>query len=66
MTTALKIRMMMNSRDLSIKDLSIKSGIPYMTVWQSLNNGNEPSYKNFVKMARACGYKVEVKNEQSS
>jgi len=62
MTTADKIRMMMEFKDLSIKELSIESGIPYMTVWQSLNNGNEPSHKNFVKMAKACGYKVEVTN----
>ena len=62
MTTAEKIKTMMGFKDLTIKQLSGKSGIPYMTVWQSLNNGNEPSHKNFVKMAEACGYKVEVTN----
>lgn len=60
MNTQDKLELILITRKLSIKKMAELAELPYMTVWHYIKKGNEPSYKNFVKILKATGYSIKI------
>ena len=60
MNTQEKLELILITRKLSIKKMADLAGLPYMTVWHYIKKGNEPSYKNFVKILNATGFSIKI------
>jgi predicted transcriptional regulator len=60
MRTADKLELILLERKITVKQMAELAGLPYTTVLNYINNGNEPSYKNMVKILRATGYNIKI------
>ena len=60
MRTADKLELILLERKITVKQMAELAELPYTTVLNYINNGNEPSYKNMVKILRATGYNIKI------
>ena len=60
MKTQEKLELILITRKLSIKKMAELSELPYRTGGQDIKKGNEPSYKNFVKILKATGFTIKI------
>jgi hypothetical protein len=51
--------------DLTFVDVSKKSGVPIDTIARWFNRGQEPGFLNFVAVANAAGYEVQLSERES-
>ena len=60
MTSQEKLKLILVERKINIKQMAQLADLPYMTVWHYVKKGNEPSYKNFVKILNATGFSIKI------
>lgn len=60
MKTQQKLELILLERKITVKQMAVLAELPYMTVWGYVKKGNEPSYKNMVKILRSTGYNIKI------